>query len=86
MSDVADVKTKVREFIASEIMYDESPASLTDDTKLLGGIMDSLGLMQLVSYIEEQFEVQIDDSEVTVDNFQTINDIDRLVSSKVQVG
>jgi len=83
---VADVKTQVREFIASEIMYDESPAVLTDDTKLLGGIMDSLGLMQLVSYLEEQFEVEIDDSEVTVDNFQTINDIDRLVSSKAQVG
>jgi acyl carrier protein len=83
---VADVKTQVREFIASEIMYDESPAALTDDTKLLGGIMDSLGLMQLVSYLEEQFEVEIDDSEVTVDNFQTINDIDRLVSSKAQVG
>jgi len=83
---VADVKTQVREFIASEIMYDESPAVLTDDTKLLGGIMDSLGLMQLVSYLEEQFEVEIDDSEVTVDNFQTINDIDRLVSSKVQAG
>ncbi len=83
---MADVKTQVREFIASEIMYDESPAVLTDDTKLLGGIMDSLGLMQLVSYLEEQFEVEIDDSEVTVDNFQTINDIDRLVSSKVQAG
>ena len=83
---MADVKTQVREFIASEIMYDESPAVLTDDTKLLGGIMDSLGLMQLVSYLEEQFEVEIDDSEVTVDNFQTINDIDRLVSSKAQVG
>jgi acyl carrier protein len=83
---VADVKTQVREFIASEIMYDESPAVLTDDTKLLGGIMDSLGLMQLVSFIEEQFEVQIDDAEVTVENFSTINDIDRLVNSKVEVG
>ena len=83
---MSDVKTKVREFIASEIMYDDSAASLTDDTNLLGGIMDSLGLIQLVSYFEEQFEVQIDDSEVTVDNFATINDIDRLVSSKVQVG
>ena len=83
---MADRKAKLREFVADEIMYEQSPASLTDDTKLLGGIMDSLGLMQLVSFIEEEFDVVIHDSEVTVDNFQTINDIDRLVSSKVEVG
>ena len=81
-----DARNRIREFIAVEIMLQNDPSVVTPATRLLGGVMDSLGLMQLVSYLEEQFEVEIDDSEVTVDNFQTINDIDRLVSSKVQVG
>jgi acyl carrier protein len=82
---VAEIAGKVRDFIVAEIMFDQDPGSLADDTPLLGGIMDSLGLMQLVSYIEEEFDVTIDDAEVTVDNFRTIADIERLVSGKVKV-
>jgi acyl carrier protein len=81
-----DIRSKVREFIASEIMYEEDASTLTEDTPLIGGIMDSLGLMQLVNFIEEEFGVTIEDLEVTADNFQTIGDIDRLVTSKAKAG
>ena len=80
---MAEIGSKIRDFIAAEIMFDQDPGSLADDTPLLGGIMDSLGLMQLVSYIEEEFDVTVEDSEVTVDNFRTVHDIERLISQKV---
>jgi acyl carrier protein len=81
-----DVSSRVREFIVSEIMYEDDASTLTEDTPLIGGIMDSLGLMQLVNFIEEEFGVTIEDLEVTADNFQTIGAIDRLVSGKAKVG
>ena len=83
---MSDVSTKIREFIQSEIMYEDPSASLGDDTPLLGSVMDSLGLMQLVAFLEEEFDVEIDDADVTVDNFRTVGDIERLISQKVQVG
>jgi acyl carrier protein len=83
---VADIASRIKGFIAEEIMFEDSSASLNEETPLLGGIMDSLGLMQLVSFIEEEFDVTVDDAEVTVDNFRTVADIERLVSSKVSVG
>ena len=83
MSDISD---RIKGFIAEEIMFEDNAAELKDDTQLLGGIMDSLGLMQLVSFIEEEYDVTVDDSEVTVDNFRTVADIERLVSQKVKVG
>ncbi len=83
---MSDIAGKVRGFIAEEIMFQDNSAVLTDDTPLLGGIMDSLGLMQLVSFIEEEFDVTVDDAEVTVDNFRTVSDIERLISSKASVG
>jgi acyl carrier protein len=80
---VSDIGSRVKGFIAEEIMFEDSASDLSDDTQLLGGVLDSLGLMQLVSYIEEEFDVTVEDSEVTVDNFRTVADIERLISQKV---
>ena len=83
---MSDVSTRIRDFITSEIMFDDSSATLTDDTALLGSVMDSLGLMQLIAFLEEEFDVEIDDGDVTVDNFRTVGDIERLVTAKAEVG
>ena len=83
---MSDVSTRIRDFITSEIMFDDSSANLADDTALLGSVMDSLGLMQLIAFLEEEFEVEIDDGDVTVDNFRTVGDIERLVTAKAEVG
>ena len=84
MSDIGD---RIRGFITDEITYENSDKQeLTDDTPLLGGLIDSLGLMQLIAFLEEDFDVAIDDAEVTAENFRTVGDIERLVESKVRVG
>ena len=83
MSEISD---RIRDFIATELMFEDTPATLSDDTPLLSGVIDSLGLMQLISFIEEEFDVAIDDAEVTATNFRTVGDIQRLIEQKVQVG
>ncbi len=83
MSEISD---RIRDYINSELMLEDSSASLSDDTPLLAGVIDSLGLMQLISFIEEEFDVAIDDAEVTATNFRTVGDIQRLIDQKVQVG
>ncbi len=83
MSEISD---RIRDFITAELMFEDNSATLSDDTPLLGGVIDSLGLMQLISFIEEEFDVAIDDAEVTADNFKTVADIEHMVSQKAQVG
>ena len=78
-----DIRDRLRGFIASELVFSEDPDQIGDSTLLLGGAVDSLGLMRLVSFIEDEFTVSIDDDEVTPDNFRTISDIVRLVDHKV---
>lgn len=82
MSEISD---KIKEFIVTELMFEDSAASLADDTPLLDGVIDSLGLMQMISFIEEEFDVAVEDSEVTATNFRTVSDIERLVQQKAQV-
>ena len=45
-------------------------------------MIDSLGMLKLVSLIEEEFDVEIDDDDVVPANWQTIRDIAALVESK----
>jgi acyl carrier protein len=82
---LSDISDKIKEFIVTELMFEDSAAAVTDDTPLLEGVIDSLGLMQMISFIEEEFDVAIDDAEVTASNFRTVADIEHLVEQKAQV-
>jgi len=75
--------TRIREFILSELLFEDKDAVLSDDTSLLDGIIDSLSLMQLVAFLEEEFGVDVDDAEITADHFKTVADIVRLVEAKL---
>jgi acyl carrier protein len=77
-----DVSERIRKFIREEVILDEG-AQIDDDTSLLDGILDSLALMQLVGFLEEEFDTEIDDTEVVVENFRTIADIERLVNARL---
>ena len=74
---------RIRGFIQTEILFEDDNVALTNETPLLDGVLDSLGLMQLVAFLEEEFEIEVQDEEVTVEHFRTIADIEDLVNSRV---
>ncbi len=74
---------RIRGFIQTEILFDDDSVALTNETPLLDGVLDSLGLMQLVAFLEEEFDIEVQDEEVTVEHFRTIADIENLVNSRV---
>jgi acyl carrier protein len=84
-SVLSEISEKIKGFIVTELMFEDNAAALTEETPLLEGVIDSLGLMQMISFIEEEFEVAIDDAEVTASNFRTVADIERLVEAKAKV-
>ena len=53
------------------------------DDLISSGIVDSLGVMQLISFLEEKFSICVKDEDVVPDNFQTVDSITLYVSSKV---
>jgi acyl carrier protein len=75
-----DTTKRIREFVTEEILFEENGArQVADDTPLLDGVIDSMALMRLVAFLEEEFEVQIDDVDITEENFRTVQDIAQLV-------
>jgi acyl carrier protein len=78
-----DIKNTVKTFILSEYLPGEDPAALTDSTPLMTtGILDSIAVLKVVTFLENEFGITIQPHEAVVDNLNTISDITRLVMSK----
>jgi acyl carrier protein len=79
---MADIKADIKEYILEEFVPD-GDVDVEDDTNLLEEeVIDSLGIFTLISFIEGKFDVSIDAEEVNLDNFETLNNITKLVESK----
>jgi len=73
----------VKTFLLNEYLPGEDPAALTDDTALMTtGILDSIAVLKVVSFLENQFGITIEPHEAVVENLNTLSDIARLVISK----
>ena len=74
---MADETTqKIKAFIVEEYMPDVSVDDLESNFDLMSsGAIDSLGLLQMVAWLETEFDVEIDDSELGPDSFRTVDEI-----------
>ena len=80
MSD--EVKERLRAYVSHELLLQEDGALLADDEDLLPQI-DSMAIMQLVSFIEDEFGVVLDYKDLAAEHFRTLASIERLVERKV---
>lgn len=79
-----DVKDKLLEFIKTYLLYNESADNIDFDDSLIDkGYIDSIGVVMLVSYIEDTFKCRVYDNEILPENFDTVNSIIRYISSKL---
>jgi acyl carrier protein len=63
------------DYIKKELAVGSKRNIQMDDDLLSAGIIDSLGVLQLVSFIEEQFNIQMPDEDVVLENFQSVNSL-----------
>ena len=75
-----DTTTKIKQFIVDEFMPDVPVEELESDYDLLtGGVVDSLGLLKVVAFIESEFDVGVDESELGPESFRIVNAIKEYV-------
>jgi acyl carrier protein len=83
MSD-HEIKAAVSNFILNEFLPGEDPSALTDTTALVStGILDSIALLKVVTFLESHFGITLEAHETGVDHLNTIADIVRLVLAKL---
>ncbi len=68
-----DTQTALLEYITKELSVGRSKQVLPSDNLLETGVLDSLGLMQLVVFIEEKLGVKVPDEDVVIENFTSVD-------------
>jgi len=77
------MKEKIRAFIEDQFLYGER--SVKDDENLFeSGIIDSMGLLRLLAFLESEFGVSIEMKDIAIENFDTIDKIMDIVLSKTK--
>jgi acyl carrier protein len=76
-----DRKAVLTDYVKNEIMHNRN-AKLEASQDLIGtGILDSLGILQLIAYIDKVFGIEIPDEDVVYDNFMSIDSIDNYLQN-----
>jgi acyl carrier protein len=74
--------TKIREFILGKFPLARKRQLKDSDALLESGILDSLGVLDLVRFIEQEFSISVADEDLVPDNFQTIDRIAAFIGSR----
>jgi len=79
-----EIEQQVRQYILENFMYTDDESELASDQSLFdSGVIDSTGVLELVGFIEDEFEVQVDDTELVPDNFDSVTRITAYIKTKL---
>jgi acyl carrier protein len=81
MSDTV-VRSKVRSFITQRFPAVTSRTMPDDASLLSSGAIDSLGILDLATYIGSEFGIELEDDDLNADNFDSIDSITRFLQEK----
>ena len=76
-------KEEVKEFIIENFLFGDGK-ELTEETNFFDkGIIDSTGVLELICFMEETYDITIEDEDVTQKNFSTINNVSHYLQNKL---
>lgn len=82
--NLQEARQKLRHFILENYLFTDDEAALGDDSSFLeGGILDSMGILELIEYLDEGFGIKVESDELVPDNLDSINSLIKFISTKV---
>jgi acyl carrier protein len=76
------VEQAVRDFIQNELLFGQDVAFSDDDSFLEAGIIDSTGILELVTFLEERYGFQVEDNELIPENLDSVSRLGQYVRAK----
>ena len=77
------IQETIQQYIAQQFLYDRPEMSLTDDFPLIEQrVIDSLQIVQLIAFLQEQFGILFEIEDLVLENFSSINTIAALVQKQ----
>ena len=86
MSEVkeqTEVKTALREYIVVNFLFGDTETEFADaDSFMEKGLIDSTGILEVITFIEENYGIKVEDEEILPENLDSIDNISRFIASK----
>lgn len=77
-----NIEQELRSFLTENFLFGRSEA-LNDDAPLLGNVIDSTGVIELIVFVQERFAIAVDDGEVTTDNLGSVRNVVAFIEKKL---
>ena len=78
--------SEIRSFIVENFLYGQDDGFSDDVSFLEKGIIDSTGVLELVSFVEDKYGISVDDEELVPENFDSLNNLAAYIARKSKNG
>ncbi|HQA68729.1 MAG TPA: acyl carrier protein [Aggregatilineales bacterium] len=80
--DNASIRARLCEYLTTDILRDPSYPLGDDEPLISSGLVDSFSLVDIALWVEQQFGVHLDNSELNADNFDTVAELAAYVEQR----
>lgn len=81
---MSDTESQIRDFIVDNFLLGQDASALEGDASFTDtGIIDSTGVLELVGFLEDTFEIQVADDDMSVENLDSLNRVVAFVGRKI---
>ena len=78
-----DIREQIQQYVAENFLFSDNGFDLDDDASFLDeGVVDSTGTLELVTFVEETFNITVEDDEIEPDNFDSVNNLYAYIQRK----
>ncbi len=85
--EASTVESDVTAFIVENFLFGEAADAPKRDTSFMDtGLIDSTGILEVVTFLEDKYELEVDDDDLTPENFDTVGNIATYVTGKLSAG
>jgi acyl carrier protein len=79
-----DIEHEVRSFLVDHFLSGRAER-LQDDGSLLGNVVDSMGVLELVTYLQDRFSIVVEDEDVVPGNLDSVSNLVAFVARKLEI-
>jgi len=81
---VTQVEGSIKKYIENKFLRGDAKKSISTEESLLdSGLIDSMGIFELVAFLEKEFDIEITDEDLVPDNFESLNLIASMVTKRI---
>lgn len=77
-----EIGSEIRDFVVTNFLFGKGDDLRDDESLLENGVIDSTGVLELVSYLQERFDMRIEDDEIVPANLDSIRNLVEFVGRK----